>query len=86
MPQQVYVVLMVADHLVNFMGLVGIVNANILKTETNFHKSRAWQIVLIFKTGIELVWPRFNPYRRTTAIAVPSLQQTRINFSLIVDK
>ena len=37
----------VRQHLVNFMGLAGIVNATVYKT-ANFHSSWTWQIVLIF--------------------------------------
>ena len=34
----------VRQYLVNFMGLVGIVNTIVYKTMSNFHKSQAWQI------------------------------------------
>ena len=38
--------------LVNFIGLVGIVNATCLQDRANFDRSRAWQTVLIFNTAI----------------------------------
>ena len=41
----------VRQYLVNFMGLVGIVNPTVYKT-ANFHRSWAWKIALIFDTDI----------------------------------
>ena len=39
-------------HWVNFTGLAGIENAFFLQDRANFHRSRAWQIVLIFNTAM----------------------------------
>ena len=42
----------VRQYRVNFMGLAGIVNKHFLQDRANFHRSSAWQIVLIFNTDI----------------------------------
>ena len=43
-------ILWIRQYLLNFMGLEGIVNVNVYKATTNFHRSQAWQIVRIFNT------------------------------------
>ena len=42
------------QYLVNFTGLVGIVNANVYKTEPSFHRSQAQQIVQTSNTVLNM--------------------------------
>ena len=60
---EIYVV---RQYLVNFTGLVGLLNATVYKAEPIFTCLWAWQIVLILNTAMTHIWQHIVPANRQT--------------------